>query len=126
VMETVTARALRPLLNRWLGGFDSKEDRATDGGEAARQLWNTLKMGALVQFAKEEGGRPLVGKVSQIQADSCTVTCLDFWLRAAVERPVPRALVTEVLRPGTGPGSGGKMVVEVEPKSLVWCGYTSM
>lgn len=100
VMSTLTARALRPFLNRWLGGFDtsaSKDGRATDGGEAAIRLWQKVRRGALVEFCKEEGGRLLVGEVIHVSERECFVRCLDFWCQTAVERRVARPLVTKVV-----------------------------
>eukprot|EP00439_Symbiodinium_sp_Y106_P000003 s685_g1.t1 len=68
VMQTITARALRPLLNRWLGGFESK-----DTGKA---LWDSLSPGALVEFVHEDSGRPLVGKVKSLRDNSAAqATC---------------------------------------------------
>lgn len=98
VMDTFTAKALRPLLNRWLGGFEAKDGRATDGGEAERQMWQEVLPGAIIVFSKEEGGRPLVGQVTDVLPEDCTVLCLDFWLGQAVELDLPRELVMQVIQ----------------------------
>eukprot|EP00931_Biecheleriopsis_adriatica_P090020 TRINITY_DN64071_c0_g1_i1.p1 TRINITY_DN64071_c0_g1~~TRINITY_DN64071_c0_g1_i1.p1 ORF type:complete len:613 (-),score=134.08 TRINITY_DN64071_c0_g1_i1:25-1863(-) len=105
VMETVTARALRPLLNRWLGGFDSKESRATDDGEAARMLWHSVSPGALIEFANDSG-RPAVGKVTSMEYERCSVIVLDLLEQQSLELFVPRVCVTKMLRAGQ-PTAGG-------------------
>lgn len=98
VMDTMTAKALRPLLNRWLGGFQAEDGRRTDGGEAERQMWLDVLPGALIVFSKEEGGRPQVGEVIDVLHEDCTIICLDFWRGQPVELDVPRELVMQVLR----------------------------
>jgi hypothetical protein len=99
VMNTVTARALRPLLNRWLGGFNAEDGggRATDGGEAAMQMWMDVLPGATVIYAREEGGRPQVGEVLERFEHACSVVSLDFWQGRPVERDVPRELISQVI-----------------------------
>eukprot|EP00929_Paragymnodinium_shiwhaense_P100341 TRINITY_DN6259_c0_g1_i2.p1 TRINITY_DN6259_c0_g1~~TRINITY_DN6259_c0_g1_i2.p1 ORF type:complete len:606 (+),score=157.40 TRINITY_DN6259_c0_g1_i2:122-1939(+) len=100
VMQTVTARALRPLLNRWLGGFGSgKDDRATDGGEAVFRLWETVGVGALIEFYKDEGGKIMIGEITEAFQDDCTVSCLDFWAGGIVEVEVASHLVKQMLKP---------------------------
>jgi len=98
VMAKPLPRLLRPVLNRWLGGFASEDGRATDGGEALRKMWQAVLPGALVEFSKEEGGRPLVGLVEAAYDQDCVVRYLDFWSQSAEERPIPAAQVTQVLR----------------------------
>lgn len=97
VMNTLTARALRPLLNRWLGGFGDESGRATDDGEAARKMWDEVLPHAVVEFSLQEGGRPLVGMVTDVLSDDCAVVTLDFWRGCTVERSVPRMLVSQIL-----------------------------
>jgi len=99
VMNSLVARALRPLLNHWLGNFGGVEGRATDDGSAARKLWEGVMPGALIEFSKEELGRPLVGRVTYVSDAECAVACVDFWARKTIERCVPRQLVTDVLAP---------------------------
>merc|ERR1712232_480114 len=77
VMSKPIVRLVRPILNKWLGGFDSKDGRATDGGEAARKMWNEVLPGALIEFSKDDMGRPLVGEVTKLSVDGCTVCWLD-------------------------------------------------
>merc|ERR1711972_1317713 len=99
-MNTITARALRPLLNRWLGGFEDKSGGdATDGGAAARELWEQVLPGAIVNFSPVELGRPIVGEVTDILDDGCTVNCLNFWSGEVEERFVPPMLVNELVQP---------------------------
>eukprot|EP00930_Biecheleria_cincta_P055065 TRINITY_DN41438_c0_g1_i1.p1 TRINITY_DN41438_c0_g1~~TRINITY_DN41438_c0_g1_i1.p1 ORF type:complete len:623 (+),score=117.78 TRINITY_DN41438_c0_g1_i1:103-1971(+) len=104
VMDTITVKAIRPLLNKWLGGFEGSDGRATDGGEEQMHLWNSLSPGALVVFCATQGGRPLVGQVIGLEAKkkTCIVNRLDFWQQCAVEHQVPLTHVTQMLRPGTG------------------------
>merc|ERR1719296_420261 len=80
VMNTVTARALRPLLNHWLGGFDEdgQPPATTSGGdEVASQQQkpqpragparNQLaRPGAIVEFAAEERGPLLPAEVRSV------------------------------------------------------------
>jgi len=104
VMNTVTARALRPLLNRWLGAFGDSSGRATDGGEEAMKMWEDVLPGALIEFSKEEGGRPLIGQVTDVLYDYCTVRSVEFWHGEPVERDIPQNFVTKVVikaPPGT-------------------------
>jgi len=99
VMSTVTARALRPALNQWLGGFDKQDGRATDGsGEEARLLWEAVLPGALISFSQVEGGRPIVGEVRNRGQQACLVCSFDLG-GALVARRAPRSLLVEVLRP---------------------------
>jgi len=98
VMSKPLPRLLRPMLNRWLGGFASEDGRATDGGEALRKMWEAVLPGALVKFSKEEGGRPLVGQVKEASDQDCLLMYLDFWSRSTVERLVPCTQVIQVLR----------------------------
>ncbi|CAJ1361599.1 unnamed protein product [Effrenium voratum] len=99
VMQTITARALRPVLNRWLGGFDAQEGRATDGGEAAQRVWESISPKSIIEFV-QENGRPLLGEVTDVQADFCEVDCLDLLQQAKVPSTVPRSSVTQMLRAG--------------------------
>lgn len=61
--NSITAQALRPLLNQWLGGFDAdlmkgiEEARATDQANVENS-WQQIRMGSLVNYARE--GLPLV------------------------------------------------------------------
>lgn len=104
VMQTITARALRPLLNRWLGGFESKDGRSTDGGEAARALWDSLSPGALVEFVHEDSGRPLVGKVLSLRDNSAAqVASLNLLQQSMVQQEVLRTSITKVLRSAPKP-----------------------
>merc|ERR1712070_575232 len=104
VMDTMVAKALRPALNRWLGGFQASEGRATDGGEAERAMWNEVLPGAIILFSKEENGRPQVGQVTEVLHEDCTVLYLDFWKGGSVELDIPRELVIQVLQKAP-PGS---------------------
>lgn len=97
VMDTVAARALRPLLNRWLGGFGDGDARASDDGEEHRRVWDTVAPDALIEFSREEGGRPFVGQVTEVFDEDCVVRSLDFWRESMVERDVPRELVSKVI-----------------------------
>ncbi|CAE7658167.1 DESI1, partial [Symbiodinium sp. CCMP2456] len=104
VMQTITARALRPLLNRWLGGFESKDGRSTDGGEAARALWDSLSPGALVEFVHEDSGRPLVGKVLSLRDNSAAqVASLNLLQQSMVQQEVLRTSITKMLRSAPKP-----------------------
>lgn len=102
VMDTMTVKAIRPLLNRWLGGFEGSDGRATDGGEEQRTLWASLSLGALVEFCATQGGRPLVGQVVGLgPKQTCIVNRLDFWQQSAVEHQVPLTHITKMLRRGS-------------------------
>lgn len=108
VMDTLTARALRPLLNRWLGTFGDSAGRATDGGEEDRKMWEDVLPGALIKYSKEEGGRPLIGQVTDVLytggLEYCTVLSIEFWHGDPVERDIPQNFVTNVVikaPPGT-------------------------
>jgi len=99
LMSTFLAKALRPMLNQWLGGFNSADGaRATDKKEA-EELWGSVLTGALVQFERDEGGRPLVGEVQSSTEAECTVRVLDFRSRSETAWLLQRASVTAVLRP---------------------------
>jgi len=120
VMSTITARALRPLLNRWLGGFGDQEGRATDGGEEANKLWDSLQPGAMITFAREEGGRPMVGELRSKGEEECWVTSLDLH-GSTVDRFVPRALVLQLLQPpppGFTPDADDSALWEQRSKSM--------
>lgn len=130
VMSTITARALRPLLNRWLGGFDeSKDGRATDGGEEARRLWEAVAPGAVVEFSREAGGRPLVGEVRRRGAEECRVYSLDID-GCLIDRIVPRSLVTQVISsppPGAMRAPSGDdlaPVLQERSKELACCEWS--
>eukprot|EP00747_Dinoflagellata_sp_TGD_P062943 gnl/TRDRNA2_/TRDRNA2_153243_c1_seq1.p2 gnl/TRDRNA2_/TRDRNA2_153243_c1~~gnl/TRDRNA2_/TRDRNA2_153243_c1_seq1.p2 ORF type:complete len:128 (+),score=20.29 gnl/TRDRNA2_/TRDRNA2_153243_c1_seq1:121-504(+) len=100
VMSSFAAQALRPLLNRWLGGFQASQDgRATDGDEAEKRMWETLRPGTLLEFTRKEGGRPVVGEVADVSSDTCSLYVLDFWSGGARIVSVKRSLVTRILRP---------------------------
>lgn len=102
VMDTMTVKAIRPLLNRWLGGFEGSDGRATDGGEEQRTLWASLSPGALVEFCATQGGRPFVGEVVGLGSkQTCIVNRLDFWQQSAVEHQVPLTHITKMLRRGS-------------------------
>merc|ERR1740121_32076 len=61
VMSTVTARALRPLLNRWLGSFNEDGKEAGEGeGDGLSRVRGAAELGTIVEFSCEEGGRQLV------------------------------------------------------------------
>eukprot|EP00440_Ansanella_granifera_P057085 gb/GFBE01061881.1/.p1 GENE.gb/GFBE01061881.1/~~gb/GFBE01061881.1/.p1 ORF type:complete len:611 (+),score=140.28 gb/GFBE01061881.1/:1-1833(+) len=100
IMNTTAAKALRPWLNRWLGGFDSKDGQASQFGESERLIKERLGPCALVEFAKKEGGRLQIGRVEEVDDDSCVITSLDFWHGCAVERHVPKLHIAEVLQQG--------------------------
>eukprot|EP00811_Abedinium_folium_P032406 NODE_5454_length_1768_cov_12.737965.p2 GENE.NODE_5454_length_1768_cov_12.737965~~NODE_5454_length_1768_cov_12.737965.p2 ORF type:complete len:341 (+),score=73.62 NODE_5454_length_1768_cov_12.737965:487-1509(+) len=97
VMNTLTARALRPVLNHWLGNFNSEEGRATDGGEELSKLWDDVQPGALVRCSQNEGGRPFIGEVLEVVGDFCMVRRLDFWRGDAVDLDVNKQLVQAIL-----------------------------
>jgi len=99
VMSTLTARALRPLLNQWLGGFGGADGAAAQGSQVDDCLQDEVLPGAIVEFCRAEGGRPLVGEILEASAESCTVRCLDYWQRGASEWSVPFSLVLQVLTP---------------------------
>lgn len=119
VMETITARVLRPILNRWLGGFDAKDGRATDGGEAARLRWQSVLPGALIEFASDSG-RPLYGIVKDMFADRCSVETIDFWQSALVERLVSKENVSKVLKAGCSIGRIDRSAVTIQPEGRPW------
>eukprot|EP00927_Polykrikos_kofoidii_P054510 TRINITY_DN48922_c0_g1_i1.p1 TRINITY_DN48922_c0_g1~~TRINITY_DN48922_c0_g1_i1.p1 ORF type:complete len:626 (-),score=109.28 TRINITY_DN48922_c0_g1_i1:16-1893(-) len=110
LMNTLAARLLRPLLNRWLGNFGAVDGRATDEGAEAKRLWDEVLPGALIEFSREKGGRPLVGKVEEASEEGCVVCCLDFWEKQAVSRDVLRDLVTQLLKPAP---HGTKQLLEL-------------
>eukprot|EP00747_Dinoflagellata_sp_TGD_P183040 gnl/TRDRNA2_/TRDRNA2_37697_c0_seq1.p1 gnl/TRDRNA2_/TRDRNA2_37697_c0~~gnl/TRDRNA2_/TRDRNA2_37697_c0_seq1.p1 ORF type:complete len:118 (-),score=9.22 gnl/TRDRNA2_/TRDRNA2_37697_c0_seq1:8-331(-) len=60
-------------------------------------MWETVMPGALIEFTREQGGRPLVGEVADVSVNACTVLFLDFWGRQTVTQLVPRAMVTCVV-----------------------------
>jgi len=62
VMSTFTARLLRPLLNRWLGSLNSKESRSTDGGDAAKEMWEAVGPGVLVNLQRRRAGNRQLAK----------------------------------------------------------------
>jgi len=97
VMETTTATLLRPFLNRWLGGFGDSATVASS--QVDTHELDAVDPGALVEFCRAEGGRPLVGEVAEVGGQECTVRCLDYWQRGICEWCVPRSLVTRVLLP---------------------------
>lgn len=127
VMDTITVKAIRPLLNRWLGGFEGADGRATDGGQEQRTLWASLSPGAVVLFSATQGGRPLVGQVIGLEADkTCLVNRLDFWQQCAVEHQVPLTHVTQMLRPGTGERFEPVILRSTTPASTSsWCWLVS-
>jgi len=119
VMSRPLPWLLRPLLNRWLGGFDSQEGRATDGGDSLRHLWEQVLPGAVVEFSKEEGGRSLVGEVTQTSSRDCLLSYFDFWSSKLLQLLVPSNLVTRVLH-AAPPGAMAKRLPSI--KSDVTCG----
>lgn len=119
VMKTLTARALRPLLNRWLGTFGDDAGRSTDSGEEARKMWEEILPGALVQFSTIEGGRPLVGKVIDVLPDDTTVRTLDFYRGQPVDHDVPHIFISKVLLAApAGTISGHSMTPEISEKQV--------
>mmetsp|Transcript_142841 Transcript_142841/g.456214 ORF Transcript_142841/g.456214 Transcript_142841/m.456214 type:complete len:633 (-) Transcript_142841:54-1952(-) len=111
VMSSLAAQAVRPFLNRWLGGFGGGAPDAPSEapGSAARpdvskkadkmRLSDEMQPGALVEFSTVEGGRPMVGEITDLAPDGCTVRWLDVWARGAASWSVPAALVLRVLVP---------------------------
>lgn len=119
VMSKTLPQLMRPVLNRWLGGFASEEGRATDGGKEMQRIWKAVQPGALVEFSKEEGGRPLVGEVTGVTDEDCSVVYLNFWNQKAEERlGVPSAQISKVLRQADSDSVPG--VVEVRVESSSW------
>jgi len=103
VMSTAIAKALRPLLNRWLGGFGGEDSSSGTQGQADThtKMWGDVKVGAIVEFSTVEGGRPLVGETLEVSAECCTVRCLDFWQRDENTWCVPSSLVLRILQPAS-------------------------
>jgi len=124
VMSTITARALRPVLNRWLGGFESSQDsKATDSGFEAERLWEQALPGALISFSQKPNGRPLVGRLRRRGDDKCRVCSLEP-ASGRVDREVPRSLVIEVLFPaplGTAASGEELPTLSVPPERAGCC-----
>merc|ERR1740121_1483369 len=98
-MSTVTARALRPLLNRWLGSFN--EDGQAEGeGEGSPRVRGAVELGTIVEFSCEEGGKQLIGEIRSIKPGGgmCSVCHLDLH-GTPVHSRVPTRLINQVLRP---------------------------
>lgn len=76
---SMAAQALRPILNQWLGGFDTgamdhmQEARATDMA-MAEQAWQQVRIGSLVSYMRE--GLPAV--TAEVLYKSEEGTC-DIW-----------------------------------------------
>eukprot|EP00930_Biecheleria_cincta_P008108 TRINITY_DN10946_c0_g1_i3.p1 TRINITY_DN10946_c0_g1~~TRINITY_DN10946_c0_g1_i3.p1 ORF type:complete len:517 (+),score=97.12 TRINITY_DN10946_c0_g1_i3:159-1709(+) len=109
IMQTAAVQALKPLLNRWLGGFGTNDghgqgDRNGNGAkfgcEAEMVLLASLGPCALIEFATQEGGRLQIGRVEEVTQDDCVVTSLDFWRGCDVERTVPKSHIAKVLQAG--------------------------
>mmetsp|Transcript_19221 Transcript_19221/g.48818 ORF Transcript_19221/g.48818 Transcript_19221/m.48818 type:complete len:667 (-) Transcript_19221:164-2164(-) len=78
VMDSMAARAFRPVLNRWLGGFNvdgMDKARATDK-QAAEELWSCVDAGSLVTFSRMDGGRPVAAEVLYKEDGICE---LRYW-----------------------------------------------
>lgn len=95
VMETITVKMLRPLLNSWLGGF-SGEGHVADHSPEMSRMWDQIKSGTILEFSMEEGSRPLIGQVIT-KTDVCVVQRLDFWNGCPVEVHVPPKLVNRIV-----------------------------
>ena len=75
-MNTITARALRPLLNRWLGGFEKEaggEEGSSTAADVGQNLWKEVQLGAIVEYQPYLGALPVVGEVVELMADTCTI-----------------------------------------------------
>jgi hypothetical protein len=115
-MNTVTGTVLRPVLNRWLGTMgDDKSRGKTDSGQEALEMWKSVQQGSLIEFSKDEGGRPQVGEVIRRYEEDCTVLSLDFWKGEGVDYDVPRDRVAKVLRTSS---STCKEIVSTRPTGM--------
>lgn len=119
MMTTVSGRAARPLLNAWLGGFsggaqpsptgsvseensagsrrNSVNGAAVQNELSSKTMWSHLRVGAIVQFCREEGGRPIVGQVRSATDDHCVVSHLDLWKGTSRTVRVPRRLLVKIV-----------------------------
>lgn len=107
IMQSTAVQALKPLLNRWLGGFGTQDGHAEGDGHGSQfgceaETLRLANLGpcALIEFTTHEGGRLQIGRVEEILQGVCVVTSLDFWRGCDVERMVPKSRIAKVLLAG--------------------------
>jgi len=88
VMDAPLSRFFRPMMNMYLGRFETagggQECRSTDA-EVAEQEWSQVTVGTVVLLTQHDGAEPVIAEVLNCADGLCDVRWIDLHLAEVVE-----------------------------------------
>jgi hypothetical protein len=126
VLSSPLSRLFRPMMNFYLGRFESggADTRSTDDSRAEAE-WDTVTIGSIVLLTQHDGATPVIAEVLHRAHGLCDVRWIDLELGEIVEgHAVTKAQVKPLLGLNTGRKAATPLpgVPPLRPPSVLTCG----